>query len=336
MNKSEYRNMWVYIEHDGKTVHPVSLELCCEARRLCDITGEKLAAVIIGSIPADELEKVYACGVDQLIRVSGTGYGYYNDDAYTNALTVLSEKYRPSAIFIGATVNGRDFAPRTAIRLNTGCTSDAMQLEYDRKTGDIRFIEPAVGGKIMAVITFPVMRPQIGTIRPGIFKYAPTGARENVSITEEVIDFPEEKIRTRILDYVADEIDPALKLDDADVIVCVGNGLANESDLDRYRELAALLGGKLGCTRPLFDRGILPYALQIGQSGVMVKPKLYIGFGISGAVNHVAGVGADMFIAVNKKADAQIFNYCDYGIVGDMNEVCDAMIYEIKQRRAGS
>lgn len=114
MNKSEYRNMWVYIEHDGKTVHPVSLELCCEARRLCDITGEKLAAVIIGSIPADELEKVYACGVDQLIRVSGTGYGYYNDDAYTNALTVLSEKYRPSAIFIGATVNGRDFAPRTA------------------------------------------------------------------------------------------------------------------------------------------------------------------------------------------------------------------------------
>lgn len=334
MNKSEYKNMWVYIEHDGKTVQPVSLELCCEVRKLCDVTGEKLVAVVIGDCPAAELDKVYACGIDEVIKVSGTGYKYYNNDAYTNVFTVLSKKYNPSAIFVGATVDGRDFAPRTAIQLNTGCTSDAMEVEYDKETGDIQFIEPAVGGKIMAVITFPVMRPQIGTIRPGTFKYVPVGAKENVAVIEEVIDFPEEKIRTKILDYIADEFDPALKLDDADVIVCIGNGIKNESDIARYRELAELLGGKLGCTRPLFDRGLLPYALQIGQSGVMVKPKLYIGFGISGAVNHVAGVNADMFIAVNKKADAQIFNYCDYGIVGDMNEVCDAMIEEIKARRA--
>lgn len=334
MNKSEYKNMWVYIEHDGKTVQPVSLELCCEVRKLCDASGEKLAAVVIGDCPASEMEKVYACGIDELIKVSGTGYKYYNNEAYTNAFTVLSKKYNPSAIFVGATVDGRDFAPRTAIQLNTGCTSDAMEVEYDKETGDIQFIEPAVGGKIMAVITFPVMRPQIGTIRPGAFKYAPVGAKENITVIEEVIDFPEDKIRTKILDFVADEFDPALKLDDADVIVCVGNGLKNENDLARYRELAELIGGKLGCTRPLFDRGILPYALQIGQSGVMVKPKLYIAFGVSGAVNHVAGVNAELFIAVNKKADAQIFNYCDYGIVGDMDEVCDAMIAEIKARRA--
>ena len=333
MNKSEYKNMWVYIEHEGKTVQPVSLELCCEVRKLCDVTGEKLVAVVIGDCPETELDKVRECGIDEIIHVSGTGYAYYNNDAYTNVFTVLSQKYLPSAIFVGATVDGRDFAPRTAIQLNTGCTSDAMEVEYDPKTGDIQFIEPAVGGKIMAVITFPVMRPQIGTIRPGTFKYAPTGAKANVPVIEELIDFPEEKIRTKILDYVANEFDPALKIDDADVIICVGNGLKNESDLGRYRELAELLGGKLGCTRPLFDRGILPYALQIGQSGVMIKPKLYIGFGVSGAVNHVAGVSADMFIAVNKKKDAQIFNYCDYGIVGDMNEVCDAMIAEIKARR---
>lgn len=333
MNKSEYRNMWVYIEHDGKTVQPVSLELCCEVRKLCDATGEKLVAVVIGDCPAKELEKVYECGVDELIRVSGTGYRHYNNDAYTNVFTVLSKKYNPSAVFVGATVNGRDFAPRTAIQLNTGCTSDAMEVVYDKATGDIQFIEPAVGGKIMAVITFPVMRPQIGTIRPGTFRYAPTGKKESITIIDEIIDFPEKKIRTKILDFVADEFDPELKIDDADVIVCVGNGLKNENDLTRYKELAELLGGKLGCTRPLFDRGILPYALQIGQSGVMVRPKLYIAFGVSGAVNHVAGVTADMFIAVNKKADAQIFNYCDYGIVGDMDEVCDAMIAEIRARR---
>jgi len=325
--------MWVYIEHDGKTVAPVALELCCEVRKLCDVTGDKLIAVVIGDCPESEMEKVCGCGIDGIIRVSGTGYKYFNTDAYSNAFTVLSKKYMPSAIFVGGTVNGRDFAPRFSVQLDTGCTSDAMELVYDPKTGDIEFIEPAVGGKIMAVITVPVMRPQVGTIRPGTFRYAPTGKKESIELIEECIDFPEDKIRTKVLDFIADEFEPALNIADSDVIVCVGNGLKDAGCLPRYYELAELLGGKVGCTRPLFDREILPYKLQIGQSGVMVKPKLYIGFGVSGAVNHTAGVSADMFIAVNKRADAQIFNYCDYGIVGDMDEVCDAMIAAIKAKR---
>lgn len=278
--------------------------------------------------------KVKDCGVDGFIHVEGTGYEYYNTQAYANAFTVLSEKYRPSAIFVGGTVNGRDFAPRFAVRLNTGCTSDAMELVYDEKTGDIEFIEPAVGGKIMAVITLPVLRPQIGTIRPGTFRYEPTGARENIEHIYERIDFPLEEIDTRILAFTPEKGDSELDISDAEVIVCVGNGLKDEASLGRYRELAKLLGGKIGCTRPLFDRGILPYKLQIGQSGVMVKPKLFIAFGVSGAVNHVAGVDAEVFVAVNKRADAQIFNYCDYGIVGDMDQVCDAMIAEIKRMRS--
>ena len=128
--------------------------------------------------------------------------------------------------------------------------------------------------------------------------------------------------------------DPELDIANADCIVCVGNGLKDSEHLERYRELAKLLGGKIGCTRPLFDRGILPYKLQIGQSGVMVKTKLYISFGVSGAVNHTAGVDADVFIAVDKNPEAQIFNYCDYGIVGDMDEVCDEMIELLKARQA--
>jgi len=333
MNKSDYKNMWVYIEHDGKEVAPVALELCCEVRKLCDVTGDRLIAVIIGELPEAETDKVCECGIDGIIKVSGTGYKYFNTDAYSNAFTVLSNKYMPSAIFVGGTVNGRDFAPRFAVQLDTGCTSDAMELVYDPKTGDIEFIEPAVGGKIMAVITVPVMRPQVGTIRPGTFRYAPTGKKESIEVIEECIDFPEDKIRTKVLDFIADDFDPALNIADSDVIICVGNGLKDAGSLPRYYELAELLGGKVGCTRPLFDREILPYKLQIGQSGVMVKPKLYIGFGVSGAVNHTAGVSADMFIAVNKRADAQIFNYCDYGIVGDMDEVCDAMIAAIKAKR---
>ena len=333
MKKSDYQNMWVYIEHDGRTAAPVGLELCCELRKLCDQTGDRLFAVVLGELPESELDKVKDCGIDGIIRVSGTGYEYFNTDAWANAFTVLSRKYNPSAIFVGGTIDGRDFAPRFAVQLETGCTSDAMELGWDAGTGDIQFIEPAVGGKIMAVITVPALRPQVGTIRPGTFPCAPVGAKQEIERIEERIDFDPEKIRCRHLGFIPDESDPELDIANADCIVCVGNGLKDSEHLERYRTLAKLLGGKLGCTRPLYDRGILPYKLQIGQSGVMVKPKLYISFGVSGAVNHTAGVDADVFVAVDKNPEAQIFNYCDYGIVGDMDEVCDELIAQIKALR---
>ena len=334
MKKSDYKNMWAYIEHDGKTAAPVGLELCCELRKLCDRTGDKLYAVILDELPETEIDKVKNCGVDGIIRVRGTGYAYFNTDAWANAFTVLSRKYNPSAIFVGGTINGRDFAPRFAVQLETGCTSDAMELDWDPQTGDIQFIEPAVGGKIMAVITVPELRPQVGTIRPGTFKYAPTGAKAQLDRIEEEINFDPAAIRCRHLDFIPDDADPELDIAHADCIVCVGNGLKDAEHLERYRTLARLLGGKIGCTRPLYDRGILPYKLQIGQSGVMVKTKLYISFGVSGAVNHTAGVDAEVFVAVDKNPNAQIFNYCDYGIVGDMDEVCDELIHRITALRS--
>lgn len=328
-NKNEYKDMWVFIQHDGAEVHPVSLELCCEVRKLADAAGEKLAAVIVGELSERGKEKVLGCGVEKIIHVSGTGYEYFNTDAYANLFTVLCEKYFPTAVFVGGTIFGRDFAPRFACRLPTGCTSDATELIYNPETKDIEFVEPAVGGKMMAVITVPVMRPKVGTIRPGTFKYVPAGERP-CTVVEERVDFAPEKIRTRILDFRADEFDESLNIADADVIVCVGNGVKPDS-LAKYRELAALLGGKLACTRPVFDRGVLPFKLVVGQSGVVVKPRLYIGFGISGAVNHMTGVtDSGKIVAVNKDPDAAIFNYCDYGIVGDMDEVCQLMIDKIR------
>ncbi len=329
MDKNSYKNMWVHIEHTNGIVHPVSLELCCEIRKLCDLSGDKLIAVAAGDLPKNETEKVIDCGVDGLIMVSGTGYERYNTEAYTNLYAVLCEKYKPSAVMVGGTVNGRDFAPRFAVRLDTGCTSDATELIYNPETGDIEFVEPAAGGKIMAVITIPVLRPQIGTIRPGTFKYEPVGKRDAVEIIHEEINFDPGHIRTELLAFEADAFDPELDIANTDCLICVGSALKTES-LPKYRELAKLLGGKLGCTRPLVDREILPYKLQVGQSGVMIKTKLYIGFGISGAVNHVTGVDAEKFIAVNSDPEAAIFHYCDYGIVGDMDEVCEAMIAALK------
>lgn len=330
-NKTEYKDMWVFIQHDGKTVELVSLELMCETRKLCDASGEKLVAVIVGKLPEAEFDKVLECGTDKVILVSGTGYDTPNVDAYTNLFTVLCRKYEPCAVMVGGTIFGRDFAPRFACRLPTGCTSDATELIYNSETGDIEFVEPAVGGKMMAVITVPIMRPQVGTIRPGTFRYSPSGKRE-FSVLEESVDFPKEEIRTRTLSFMADEFDESLNIAAADVIVCVGNGLKGADALPRYRQLADLLGGKLACSRPVFDRGILPYKLVIGQSGTSVKPKLYISFGVSGAVNHVTGfTDADRVIAINRDSDAAIFNYCDYGIVGDMDEICDCLIEKLKK-----
>lgn len=326
MNKTDYKDMWVFIEKDGGNVLPVSLELLCQTRKLCDASGEKLVAVMVGDANESDMQKMRECGIDKLIRVDGTGYDFFNNDAYTNLFTVLCEKYRPTAVIVGGTINGRDFAPRFAARLGTGCTSDATELVWDEKTTDIEFIEPAVGGKMMAVITVPVLRPQVGTIRPGTFKYAPSGERE-CEIINEHIDFPVDQIRTEILDFLADDVDESLNIADAEVIVCVGNAIKGADALPKYRRLAERLGGKLACTRPVFDRGVLPFKLVIGQSGVVVKPKLYISFGVSGAVNHVTGFSdAGKVVAVNTDPDAAIFNYCDYGIVGDMDEVCDAML----------
>lgn len=334
MDKKHYKNMWVYIEHENGQVHPVSLELCCEVRKLCDKSGDKLMAVIAGELPETEMEKIRECGIDGMILVSGTGYERYNTEAYTNLFTVLCQKYNPSAVFVGGTTNGRDFAPRFAVRLETGCTSDATEVVYNPETTDIEFVEPAAGGKIMAVITIPELRPQVGTIRPGTFKYIPAGKKETIEVIHEEISFDPALIRTKLLGFEPNAFDPELNIAACETIVCVGNGLKNEESLGRYRELAALLGGKIACTRPLVDREYLPYKLQVGQSGVMIKPRLYIGFGISGAVNHVTGIDAEKFVAVNNDPNAAIFNYCDYGILGDMDAVCDAMIAALKAKNA--
>lgn len=333
MTKFDYKNMWVYIEHDGTTISTVSLELLCEARKLCDVTGDKLVAVAVDGLPEAELAKVRATGIDQLMVVHGTGYERYNNDAYTNLFTVLCQKYNPSAVFVGGTTNGRDFAPRFAARLNTGCTSDAIEVVYNPESGDIEFIEPAVGGKMMAVITVPVLRPQVGTIRPGTFKYEPVGEKDTIEIIHETVDFDPADIRTKLLEFIPLEDDGAINLAAEEVVVCVGNALTGSDKLAKYQELAALLGGQVGCTRPVFDRGILPFKQMIGQSGVVVKPKLLISFGVSGAINHTAGMkDAGTIIAVNTDPEAAIFGVADFGIVGDMDTVCDMMIDALKNR----
>ena len=329
MSSKKSKDMWVYIEQCEGEVLPVSLELCCEVRKLCNEAGEKLAAVYIGELSEAERTKIEECGVDKMIHVTAD-CEQLSCDALSAIFTALCKKHLPSAVFVGATSSGRDFAPHFAAELETGCTSDATELIFNKETNNIEFVEPAAGGKIMAVITIPVLRPQVGTIRPGTFQYAPSGARK-IKTVEENVTVAKEQLRTKVLTYAPNPKD-AVSLADAETVVCVGNGLKSAKELEKYRELAKLLGAGLGCTRPLVDKGIMPYSAQIGQSGIAVRPKLYICFGVSGAVNHVTGVHADCLVAVNSDPDAAIFNYCDYGLVGDMDEICLEMITEIKER----
>lgn len=329
MDKREYKDMWVGIEHEQGRIEEVSLELCCQIRKLADLAGEKLAAVVAGELPESQIARILDCGVDKLIQVEGSGYEQFSADAYTELYTVLCRKHRPSAVFIGGTSKGRDFAPRFAARLETGCTSDSTELVYNMDSGDIEFIEPAVGGRIMAVISIPELRPQVATIRPGTFKYQPAG-RRYCQLLKEKLDFDPGKARSRRLEFIEESRDDSLDIREAQVIVCVGKAVKADS-LPLYKELADRLGGKLACTRPVFDRGLLPYKLVIGQSGFTVRPKLLLSFGVSGAINHVTGFSdAGMVVAINTDPSAAIFNCADYGMVADMDEVCKLILERLQ------
>ena len=331
MAKCDYSNIWVHIERTGGRICSVSFELCSEAKRLCGASGEKVVAVDVGNPSEEELRELASCGADEMIAVSGQGYERYNTEAWVNLYTELCKKHRPSALFVGSTANGRDFAPRVAARLGTGCTSDATELVYNAESGGIEFIEPAAGGQMMAVITIPELRPQIGTLRPGAFRRERFDVQGLPRLRRETIDFDPSLIRTELLGYAADSYDPEFDIGAYPRLVCLGGGLKDES-IPKYRELAHLLRAKLCCTRPLVDRGLFPPALQVGQSGVSVSPKLYLAFGVSGAVNHMTGVNAGRIIAVNRDPGAPIFRYCDYGLAADMDEACDALIAELKAR----
>lgn len=229
MDKKNFKNMWVYIEHDGKQVHPVALELCCEARRLCDESGDKLIAVIAGTLPESEIDKIKDCGIDGVIYVSGTGYARYNTEAYTNLFTVLCRKYNPSAVFVGGTTNGATLPRALLPGLRPAAPATRPSSSITPRLPTSSSLSPAAGGKIMAVITIPVLRPQVGTIRPGTFKYAPVGRKAEIEEIHEEVSFPVSEIRTKFLGFTADSFDPELDIANCETIVCVGAGMKNES-----------------------------------------------------------------------------------------------------------
>ncbi len=329
----ETSGLWVFIETElGKAKH-VGFELLAPGRKLADEMGEKLVAVLVGCGVEKASNDAIALGADEVILVEGEEYYDYNTDCFSYALEQLVRQHHPTAILIGATNNGRDFAPRVACRLKTGLTADCTGLSIDEGTGKIAWTRPAFGGNLMATIICPDSTPQMGTIRPGVFKKTiPDPDRKGKIIKEDIHPTPS-LIRTRIIETVHEVAEP-VNLEEAEIIVSGGRGLGDPENFSFIRELAAELKATVGASRAAVDAGWIPHAHQVGQTGKTVAPKIYIACGISGAIQHLAGMsGSDIIIAINKDPEAPIFSVSDYGIVGDFKEVIPELIKALRSKR---
>ena len=333
--EAKTKDLWVYIEtkEDG-SAKSVGLELLNPGRDLADKQGGKLVAIVIGSGVDQAVSDASAHGADQVIVVDGPEYKNYTTDAYTAALYHLIEKYGPTTLLIGATPDGRDMGPRLACRIKTGLTADCTGLDIDPDSGNVAWTRPAFGGNLMATILCPDHRPQIGTVRPGVFKKSAPGDAKAEIIREEFHVAPEQ-IRTELLEVIREAAGELVDLEGADIIVSGGRGVGGPEGFAPVKALADVLGATVGASRAAVDSGWISHAHQVGQTGKTVAPKLYIACGISGAIQHLAGMsGSDCIVAINKDPDAPIFDVADYGIVGNLFEVLPALTEEIKKLKA--
>ena len=329
------KDLWVYIETDEEGgAKNVGLELLNPGRRLADKQGGNLVAVVIGNHVESAVKAVEAYGADKIISVDGEEYRHYTTDAYADAICLLVDKYHPTTILIGATNQGRDMGPRISCRLKTGLTADCTALDVDDESGNMAWTRPSFAGNLMATILCPDHRPQIGTVRPGVFKKREQDETHKAEQIIESIHIPAERIRTRLVEKIEELGSELIDLEGADIIVSGGRGAGGPEGFAPLKELADVLGGVVAASRAAVDAGWIAHAHQVGQTGKTVGPKLYIACGISGAIQHVAGMsGSDTIVAINKDPDAPIFGVADYGVVGDLKQVIPALIAEIKKSR---
>jgi len=314
-----YRGVWVFAEQQDGEIKDVAYELLARGRELADTLGTALSAVCLGhSIDGAGL---IAHGADQVYLVDDPSLATQQEDLYAAELVRLVRQHRPEIMLAGATSFGRAFFPRVAAVLKTGLTADCTGLEVDTEKRVLLQTRPAFGGNVMATIICPARRPQMATVRPRVFKKNSPGVARQGQVVR--VDFQRERVtaRTRLLGFVRD-IAERVKLEDAEIVVSGGRGLGKPENFAIIRELADALGAAVGSSRPPVDEGWLPYAHQVGQTGKTVSPKLYIACGISGAVQHLAGMQtSDIIVAINDDPHAPIFEVANYGLVGDLFKI---------------
>lgn len=326
--------MWVIAEQENGQLMNVTFELLGAAKELCAKLEEKCCAVLVTAAAGELPQQLIAAGADVVYVVEDAKYADYDTELYTDAICQLSKKYDPASIMFGATDDGRDLAPRVAARLHTGLCADCTALDVtDAKL--VAWTRPALGGNICATIICDVNRPQMGTVRPKVFK----PAEMDNNRTGEVIAFTPEAGAVSRVELVKKEAlssENAVKIDEADMIAAGGRGFGSKENFDVLEQLAALFeNSAVAGTRAAIDEGWLTHSQQVGQSGKSVTPHIYFACGISGAIQHLSGMkDSDIIIAINKDAEAPIFTVAHYGIVGDVNVILPKLIEKIKAYKA--
>lgn len=328
---NQYKNVWVFAEQRQGVITPVVFELLGEGKKIANETESKLCAILIGHNVSNLADELINYGAEKVYLADHTTLENFTTDGYTKVFSDAIESLKPEIVLYGATHIGRDLAPRIAARVNTGLTADCTKLEIDEQDKKLKQTRPAFGGNLMATIICPDHRPQMSTVRPGVMEKAEKNENNKGEIINLEVKISPEDIRTKIIEIVKSKKD-FVSLVDADIIVSGGKGLGCPEGFTLIKELADALGGTVGASRAAVDAGWIDHANQVGQTGTTVKPKIYIACGISGAIQHLAGMSdSDIIIAINKNPNAPIFDVADYGIVGDLNQVIPMLIEAFKE-----
>jgi electron transfer flavoprotein alpha subunit len=332
-DKAAYQGIWVYAEQRDGVIAPVVFELLGKAKELAADLGAELCAVLLGHEIKHLSKELFSFGADKIIVVDDPALEHFCDELYAKALAALIDKHKPAIVLAGATVIGRSFIPRVAIDVHTGLTADCTGLSIDTETGNLQQTRPAFGGNIMATILTPNHRPQMATVRHRVFDPLPKDESRNGIILEESVSLDLEQCNTQWLGFEKEKT-TLVNLTEANIIVSGGRGLKDAKNFALLEELAEAVDGAVGASRAAVDAEWIPYAHQVGQTGKTVKPNIYIACGISGAIQHLAGMSSsDYIIAINKDPDAPIFKAADLCVVGDLFEIVPKLSKRIKEIR---
>lgn len=323
---NDYNDIWIIGEQRQGVTHPVTLELIGEGRKLADTLNKKLIIVIAGDNLENNAKEFLHYGVDKVYYIKHKLLNDFSTEGLSISIGNLILDRKPEIVLIGATSIGRDIAPRIAGKIGTGLTADCTKLEIDLTDNKILQTRPAFGGNLMATIICPKNRPQMSTVRPGVMEKAIYSKEIKGEIEVISPNLTESMIRTKLLDIIVPK-KTMVNLIDSRIIVSGGRGLKNPDGFELLKTFADKIGGELGASRAAVDSGWIDPSHQVGQTGTTVRPEIYFACGISGAIQHLAGMSDSKYIvAINKDPKAPIFDVCDYGIVGDLYEVIPHLI----------
>ena len=330
MDKAQYKNVYVFVEQREGAIQNVGLELLGKARELADALNEKVYAMLLGHDLTTQAQECIAYGADTVLRVDAPELATYVTEPYAQAIYQIIRDNKPSIVLIGATTIGRDLGPRLSARVETGLTADCTGLEVSEER-DLLMTRPAFGGNLMATIICKEHRPQMSTVRPGVMRMGQRDENRKGTIEDVKINFDKSKFRVRVLETVK-QTKNLVDITEAHVLISGGRGVGNAEGFDMLRAMANTIGAEVSASRAMVDAGVLGHERQVGQTGKTVRPDLYFAMGISGAIQHLAGMEeSEYIIAINKDKFAPIFNVADLGIVGDVRKIVPLLTEKLKR-----